>query len=116
MTSLVPLLRRSAVVAAASLALVTLAGPAGADTPEGWPEEQSMDALHSLLLMVGIPLAIGLVILALVYVPALVRGERVAPGAPEVQNQWLGGPRKDPHELAAPGDEDTPAGGASARW
>jgi hypothetical protein len=51
-----------------------------------------------------------------VYVPALVRGERLAPGAPLVENQWLGGPRRSAGELAAPDSDSSEAGGASGRW
>ena len=46
-----------------------------------------------MLLLVGIPLLLFLVITLAVYVPSLVRGESIAPGAPAVENQWLGGPR-----------------------
>ena len=68
------------------------------------------------LLAVGIPLLLFVVIAVAVYVPALIRGERIAPGAPAVENQWLGGPRKTAGELAAPDTESSEAGGASGRW
>ena len=52
----------------------------------------------------------------LVYLPAMVRGERVAPGGAARENQWFGGPRKGTAELAAPDTEESKAGGASGRW
>ena len=51
-----------------------------------------------------------------VYLPSLVRGERIAPGQPPVENQWLGGPRTGTAELKGPESEDADAGGASGRW
>ncbi|WP_164519526.1 hypothetical protein [Nocardioides ferulae] len=116
MTSLVTVLRRFAVVLVAAGVLAAVAAPAGADTPEGWPAEPDVDGLHALFVLGAIPLGLCLLLAALVYLPAMARGERVAPGAPEVENQWLGGPRKEPHELTAPEAEDSHTGGASARW
>ena len=116
MTSLVTLLRRLAVVLVGAAALALVAAPAGADTPEGWPTPPGVDGLHALFLLVALPVGISLLLAALVYLPAIARGERVAPQSREVESQWLGGPRKEPHELAAPETEDTNVGGASARW
>ncbi|CAB4690094.1 MAG: hypothetical protein F2667_01855 [Actinobacteria bacterium] len=95
---------------------VLLAAPAGADVPVGWSDPDPVDPLHTVLVLVGIPLILLVVITVLVYAPALVRGERLAPGAPAVENQWLGGPRRTTAELAAPDTDDSQAGGASARW
>lgn len=114
-----PVRRTAAAVLAAlwltSLSLV-LAAPAHADVPEGWPDGPSIGVLEVLGVLVGIPLLLALVITGLVYAPSLVRGERIAPGAPAVENQWLGGPRKKPGELAGPDSEESDAGGASGRW
>ena len=98
---------------AASLAL---AGPASADVPEGWPTPDDVDPLHSILLLGAVPIGLFLLIAVLVYAPAMARGERVAPGAAPVENQWLGGPRKKAGELAAPDGDSSKAGGASGRW
>lgn len=95
---------------------VLTAAPAGAEVPEGWSQPEAVDPLHVVLVGVGLPLLLALVLVALVYGPPLARGERVAPGAPQVENQWLGGPRKAAGELAGPDDEDSQAGGASGRW
>ena len=119
-TKLPPALRRSAVVVVTGLTLtglsLALATPAIAEPSEGWPENDPVDMLDALLVLAGIPLLLFIVIAVAVYVPALVRGERVAPGAPAVDNQWLGGPRKSAGELAAPDTESSEAGGASGRW
>ena len=93
-----------------------MAAPASAEVPEGWSDPEPVSALHALLVLVGIPVGLFVVIAVAVYVPALVRGERIAPGAPAIENQWLGGPRKGTAELAAPDSEESEAGGASARW
>lgn len=109
-------LRRTLMILAAGGATVALAAPAGADTPVGWPEEPSVDMLEALLVLGGIPIAISLLLAAFVYVPALARGERVVPGAPEVEDQWIGGPRKSPQELPAADAESSGTGGTSGRW
>lgn len=108
--------RRTSLVLATTAALVTIAGPAGADVPEGWAEPTEVSPLDYLGVLLGAPLLLAAVIALLVYLPALLRGERVAPGPRPVENQWLGGPRKGTSELAGPDREDSQAGGASARW
>lgn len=91
------------------------------DVPVGWSEPEDVDTLEALLLLGGIPLLLFIGITLAVYVPSLVRGEPIAPGAPAVENQWLGGPRTTAGELTGPGAEateghDPDAGGASGRW
>ena len=95
---------------------VLVAAPAGAEVPNGWSDPDPVDPLHVVLVGIGLPLLLALVLVAMVYGPPLARGERVAPHAPEVENQWLGGPRKSAGELAGPDGEDSQAGGASGRW
>ncbi|GAA2015978.1 hypothetical protein GCM10009719_28610 [Nocardioides kribbensis] len=95
---------------------VALAGPASADVPVGWSDPDAVDPLHAILVLGGIPLLMLIALVAMIYVPPLVRGERIAPGAPPVQNQWIGGPRKTTAELAAPDTDESQAGGARARW
>ncbi len=80
-----------------------------------WPTEE-IDTLNAILLLVGVPLLLFVGISFLVYVPSIIRGERIAPGQPVTENQWLGGPRKSAGELAAPDTEHSQAGGASGRW
>lgn len=119
-SKLPPAVRRSVVVAVTGLTLtgasIALATPAMAEPSEGWPDNDPVDMLEALLVLAGIPLLLFVVITVAAVLPALVRGERIAPGAPAVDNQWLGGPRKSAGELAAPDTETSEAGGASGRW
>jgi hypothetical protein len=110
------LLAAAAPAALAVAALLATAAPASADTPEGWTKEEPVDFLHALLLLGGIPLLVFVVIVSLIYGPALARGESVKPGAQPLESQWLGGPRKAAGELAAPDTEDSNAGGAGGTW
>lgn len=112
----VAIVRRTTLLLGSTAALLAVAGPASADVAEGWSNPEDVSAAHALLVLGGIPLALGLLITALVYVPAMIRGERLAPNAPRVENQWIGGPRRSTAELAAPDGDDSQAGGASARW
>ena len=87
------------------------------DVPIGWSDPDDVDLVHAFLLLGGVPLLLFLGITLAVYVPSLVRGDSIAPGAPAVENQWLGGPRSTA-ELSAPdgtGSADD-SGGASGRW
>ncbi len=86
------------------------------DVPVGWPEAPDVNMVEALLLLGGIPLLLFIAITVAVYVPSLVRGERIAPGQPAVEDQWLGGPRTGTAELKGRESEDTGAGGASGRW
>jgi hypothetical protein len=103
-----------------ALLVLATVGPASADTPEprdgDWEPKPDIDMLEALLLLGGIPLLIFVVITLLFVAPALARGEDLSPDALEPENQWLGGPRKAPSELAAPDTEDSKAGGAGGRW
>lgn len=100
----------------ATVGIVFLAaGPAAADTPEGWPEEPSIDLVEVLLVYGGIPLLVFLLISAFVLGPPLARGESLRSGHP-MESHWLGGPRKDAGELAAPDSGDSQAGGAGGTW
>jgi hypothetical protein len=107
--------RRTTVLVAASTAPLVLGAPARADVPEGWSDPPTVSVLESLVLLVGVPLGLFVLIALAVYVPALARGERVAPGAPEVEDRWFGGPRQGTRELEAGGDPGQ-TGGASGRW
>lgn len=114
-----PVVRRLVTVASGLAAVaataVVVAVPASAEPAEGWPATDPVDPLHALLLLGGIPLLLFVVIVVATYVPALIRGESIAPGGPVVEDQWLGGPRTS-GELAAPDNEASAAGGASGRW
>lgn len=141
-TVIKPFLRRAATVAGATAALlastVLLAGPASADVPVGWAPEPEIDRLFVLGFLVGVPVLLFVLIVAMVYLPGVARGERVAPGATGPEDQWLGG-RRNAGEIAmaaagpASGTAGSTAGspggstaepralgetdgGASARW
>ena len=86
------------------------------DVPVGWSNPSDVNMVEALLLLGGIPLLLFISITLAVYAPSLARGERIAPGQPPVENQWLGGPRTGTDELKGPESEDTEAGGASGRW
>jgi hypothetical protein len=86
------------------------------DVPIGWSDPDDVNMVNALLVLGGIPLLLLIAIAVAVYVPSLVRGERIAPGQPPVSNQWLGGPRTGIAELEGAGSDNADAGGASGRW
>jgi hypothetical protein len=99
-----------------------LALPARADVPEGWggqTEHNTLGPLNALALYVGAPLLLFVLITLAVYLPPIVRGEKLLPdhgdhGVPE--GQWIGGPRQGVAELPGPDGDDSRAGGASGTW
>jgi hypothetical protein len=104
---------------AAGAVLVLLSAPAHADVPEGWggqTQHETLDRLHSLALFVGIPALLFLLLAVAVYLPVMVRGEKLLPDYSAGEPQWIGGPRQGVAELPAPDGEDSRAGGASGRW
>lgn len=111
---------RRAVCASVPLAVTALlfsAAPANADAAEGWSDPDPVNWLEALLLLGGVPILMFLVLAAMVYGPALARGEKVTPGAAEDDPEWIGGPRAGTRELAAAEDDDVArTGGASGSW
>lgn len=104
---------------AAGAVLVLLSAPAHADVPEGWgglTEHETLDPLHSLALFIGIPALLFVLIALAVYLPVMVRGEKLLPDYSAGEAQWIGGPRQGVAELPAPDGADSRAGGASGRW
>ena len=98
----------------ALLVPVLAAGPASANVPVGWGDPvPPIDDLEAILIFVGIPVLLFVLIAAAVYVPAVVRGERISPN-PQADSEWFGGPRSD-HALES-GASSEGTGGASARW
>ena len=117
MTQTLARLARGTTVALSAGALaLAFSGPASADVPEGWAQPYHVNTWHTLLVLVGIPLLIILVITALVVIPGIRKGERFTPGGALTEDQWFGGPRSGTAELPAPDDDQSQAGGASARW
>ncbi|KRF07684.1 hypothetical protein ASG88_02355 [Nocardioides sp. Soil777] len=103
----------SAAAAAVVVALTGLAVPASADVPEGWSNPDDVDMLYALLLLGGVPLLLFAGIAVLTYLPALIRGEKLAPGAAD--DQWFGGPRQGAKELES-GVQAEETGGARGTW
>ncbi|QZY28301.1 hypothetical protein [Nocardioides coralli] len=110
-----PLIRRAALVTVAATVPLLAATPAVADVPEGWSDPAEVGLLDLLIVVVGLPVLVGLLIVLAVYVPAMARGERVAPGEAETPDQWFGGPRSGASELES-GREVGSTGGASGSW
>ncbi len=116
--------RRAAVLASAPV-LALVAGPAHADVPEGWGGAEGtndLDFLHALGIYLGAPLLLFVLIALAVYVPAMVRGEKLLPdhtghdGRQLPEGQWIGGPRQGVAELPGPDGDDSRAGGARGSW
>lgn len=108
-----------AVVLTGAPALALLSAPARADVPAGWgdqTEHQGLDALHTLGLFLGAPLLLVVLIAVAVYLPAMIRGEKLLPDHSAGEAQWIGGPRQGVAELPAPDGADSRAGGASGSW
>jgi hypothetical protein len=109
---------RAAVLGSAPV-LALLAVPAHADVPVGWggqTEHQDLDALHALGVLLGAPLLLFVLIALAVYLPSMIRGEKLLPDHSGGEAQWIGGPRQGVAELPAPDGDDSRAGGASGRW
>ena len=110
---------RVVIALVAGLAMALLAAPARADVGEGWSDPEPVDKLEALLLLAGIPLLLCVVIAAAVYLPAVVRGERVSPTPATPEGQWIGGPRQGAAAIES-GDHaaaaETDAGGARGTW
>lgn len=119
-----PAVRRLARLLALTPAVLILAAgtPAFATAPDQWDAAPPVPALHVLLVLVAIPLALAAVISFLVYVPSLARGENHQPGqAWRNEPEWFGGPSDgletvDTAEPKAVEDQVSGQGGASGRW
>jgi hypothetical protein len=112
------LLPRFLAVAIIAVALpLASAGAASADGAEGWSDPEAVDFMHTLLVLVGIPLLVTLLLAVLVYVPPIVRGESVAPAGARAEDEWFGG-RGDAEKAleASKGGTGDETGGASGSW
>ena len=110
-----------ALVLTPAVVLPLLSAPAFAAPPETWTDAEPVGGLDFLLLLLLIPLGLALLIMLLVYVPSMVRGQKYTPGrAWRSESEWFGGPKDgleaaDKVDLHAEGAQ-TERGGASARW
>jgi hypothetical protein len=96
--------------------LALLAAPAHADVPDGWAPATDVDDLQALAILLGGPLLLFVLIALAVYVPVMVRGEKLRPDHTGGEAQWIGGPRQGVAELPAADGDDSRAGGASGSW
>lgn len=101
-------------IAFSAIPLTTV--PAHADVPEGWSDPDPVDKLDALLFLAGGPLLLFVLIALAVYLPSMIRGERLLPDHGRGDAQWLGGPHQGAAELPAPDDASSRAGGASGSW
>lgn len=112
-----PIARALLVTGTAAAVVSGLTFPAGAEVPEGWSHPEKVDALHALLVLGGIPLALFILIGLAVYLPSVMRGEGIAPT--QVEDHWLGGSDKTAGELQsaqAGRTEVDETGGGSGSW
>lgn len=99
-----------------AVSMSALAAVIPMDVPVGWSDPKDVNLVHALLYLGGVPLLLFVLIAALVYLPSLLRGERLTPGTAPVENQWLGGPSTGTAQLKGPDTSESQAGGASGRW
>jgi hypothetical protein len=117
-----PLSRPVLTIAAATLLLGVMAGPAAADTPEGWEKAPDVSPLGFLLVLAIIPLGAAAVISLLALLPTIIGDKGYEPGQSwRGDTEWFGGPTKG----VAAADDVTPqqieqssqgTGGTSGRW
>ena len=105
-----------ATVLAVAPVLALLAAPAHADVPDGWAPVSDVDDLHALTLLLGGPLLLFVLIDLAVYLPSMIRGEKLLPDHSGGESQWIGGPRQGVAELPPADGDDSRAGGASGSW
>ena len=110
--------RASRVVAVAlGVALGSLAAPALAAPPEGWPTPDDRSLMNDLLFLLGVPVLVFVLLTLLVYLPSMIRRQSSEPAlAFRERPEWFGGPRKGVGSTVASEDEQAGKGGASARW
>ena len=63
-----------------------------------------VDFMHTLLVLVGIPLLVILLLALAVYVPPIVRGESVAPAGARADDEWFGGAQGDAEKALEAGE------------
>ena len=121
-----PRVRRAArVLALAPAVLVTTtAGAAFAAPPDSWENPPSVSALHVILVLGVIPLALFALITVLFYLPSISRTGARADEGWRGEAEWFGGPRggleavdkaEQPRALSD-GTSGPGRGGDSGRW
>jgi len=124
------LVRRAVRALALTPAVLVSAVPAAAlaDPPDSWRDNPAVSAQYTILVLVGIPLALFLLITLLVYLPSMRHRQSNDSGqAWRGEPEWFGGPSagleavdKSEHprqvEGARGGAGGPSRGGASGRW
>lgn len=106
-----------AVITVAVALPLTYAAAASADVPEGWSEPADVSFMHTLLVLIGIPLLCTVLLALAVYLPSIVRGESVAPAGVRADDEWFGGRRDAEKALEQRKTEiSDETGGASGSW
>jgi hypothetical protein len=115
--------------------VTTASGAASADAPDSWQNPPSVSPLHTVLVLVVIPVGLFVLITLLVCLPSMSRNQGYQPGqAWRGEPEWFGGPRAGleavddaPPAVTDGRAEDTSGatagstprptlGGASGRW
>ena len=102
--------------------VTTVAAPALAAAPNGWPEVEPVSPMSFLLVLVLIPAGLFVLISLLSALPGMARGDSTyKPGlAWRNEPEWFGGPRdglaKADDKAQVDSGEASRQGGASARW
>jgi hypothetical protein len=113
--------RVATTVTASALTVLLTAAPALADNPigpqSGEEREPSLGLVTTLLLYVGVPVAVALVMFAVVWLPGVVRTHRYRPGkAWEAEPVWFAGPTEPLAAVASAEAGDVVRGGARGSW
>ena len=95
------------------------------DTLAGWPPAQSPTVLQSLGLLVGVPVLVFVVVIAIAKIGTSIHASR-GTGLPPVETMWVGGKEgpvdieQNPHETreleSGQPEAADQTGGAGARW
>jgi hypothetical protein len=101
----------------------TATAAAVADPPNTWQDNPSVSAVHTVLVFVGIPLALFLLITLLTYLPSMRHRDHSQGEAWRGEPEWFGGPRaglegldKSEQPRAVEGGTESARGGSSGRW
>jgi hypothetical protein len=91
--------------------------------PDQWADNPPVSPLHVLLVLAAIPIGLFVLIVLLVYLPSMSKGESYRPGEVwRAEPTWFGGPREgtdgldgDTAPVAVSAGSST-RGGTSGRW
>jgi hypothetical protein len=94
-----------------------------ADMPDTWRDNPKVSAVHTLLLLGGVPLGLFLLITLLTYLPSMRHRDEDQGQGWRGEAEWFGGPRaglegvdKAEQPQAVEGGAASARGGTSGRW